>query len=509
MHRTVRSLVVLQVALLAAAFLLPAAAAASAPTGATLTILNAGCSAAPGTVTVGDTICARAVVTVTGTGAGEYRTHWYGPGAFSPTFQDVHALSGAGTFTFQDSHPLTTAGVWTVRACKTSGCATGASILATRAFSVAGAPTVTPTTLTVGAATGTYAGNATLTATLQTTSGASPVAGATVTFTLPGGAAGSATTDATGVATLADMSLGTTGAGEYPTGVGASFAGTSTTGASSGTGPLTIARAGSTTVVTCADGTFTGSALEPCSASVTGVGGLDESLLVSYADNTNAGTGQASASFAGDANHEPSSDEATFEIGRASSATDVSCPSTMLYTGSPQTPCTASVSGAGGLDASVDVSYAGNLIGTATATATFDGDANHDGSSASATFVIEFGWTGFDEPIGTAGHGAAGKGFKAGQTIPVKFALWDAAGDPVLMYGTPTFSRTDNLGSCSSTPSVGTAPAATPDAGSPFTWTGAQYLHDWSTRGLTAGLYRIFAQLADGTARYQDVCLTR
>ena len=366
-----------------------------------------------------------------------------------------------------------------------------------------------PTTLTVGSASGTYLGTAALTATLVTTSGASPVGGVTVTFTLPGGAAGPAVTDASGVATLAGASLGTTGAGSYPTGVGASFAGTSTRAASSGTGALTIARAGSTTVVTCADATFTGSPLEPCSASVTGVGGLDQSLAVGYADNTDAGTAHASASFDGDANHDPSTGAATFAIGRAPSTTAVGCPTSVLYTGSPLTPCTASVTGAGGLDAPVDVSYAGNLIGTATAWAMFGGDANHLGSSATATFVIEFGWTGFDEPISTAGHGAAGKGFKTGQTIPVKFALWDAAGDPVLMDGTPTFSRTDNLGSCTSTPAADTGPAATPDAGSPFGWTGSEYHYNWSTKGLTPGLYRIFAALADGTDRYQDVCLTR
>jgi hypothetical protein len=295
----------------------------------------------------------------------------------------------------------------------------------------------------------------------------------------------------------------------YATGVGASFAGTSTKAASSGTGALTITKAGSTTAVTCADGTFTGSALEPCSAAVTGAGGLDDALDVSYTDNVDAGTAHASASFAGDANHDPSDGSATFEIGRASSTTEISCPPTVGYTGSPQAPCTASVSGAGGLDAPVDVAYAGNLIGTETATATFDGDANHDGSSASATFVIEFGWTGFDAPIGTPGHGAAGKGFKAGQTIPVKFALLDGGGSVVVQGVPPSFSRSDNLGSCDSTPAADTAPAATPELGSPFKWNGSAYQYNWSTKGLTPGLYRIFAGLGDGTVRHEDACLTR
>jgi hypothetical protein len=509
MTRAARSLVIPFVALLVATLVAPASVAASAPSAATLTIQNASCSGAPGTIAVGDTVCARAVVTVTGTGAGEYRTHWYAPGAFSPTFQDVHPVAGAGSYTFTDAHAMTAGGVWTVRACKTAGCASAASIADTETFTVSTAVVATPTSLAVSPASGTYAGSVSLVATLTTSAG-SAVSGANVSFTLRGTGVGSAVTDPTGVATLTGVSLGTNDAGGYATGVGASFAGTATTAASSGSGSLSIARASSTTDVTCSGGPFTfdGTPIEPCSASVTGVGGLSLVEAPGYADNVDAGTATASYAFAGDTNHLPSSDAETFTIGRASSTTVVTCPAGVFYTGSPQTPCTASASGAGGLDAALDVAYADNVIGTATASASFSGDANHDGSSASTTFVIGFAWTGFDEPIAARGHGAAGKGFNAGQTIPVKFALWDAAGDPVLLYGTPTFNRSGNLGSCAGTPADGVAPAAGPDAGAAFGWTGFQYHHNWSTKGLTPGLYRIFADLADGTRHYQDVCLT-
>ena len=40
-------------------------------------------------------------------------------------------------------------------------------------------------------------------------------------------------------------------------------------------------------------------------------------------------------------------------------------------------------------------------------------------------------------------------------------------------------------------------------------WDGAQYHYNWSTKGLQAGLYRIFANLGDGTARSVDICLTK
>src|SRR5207237_6350207 len=107
-------------------------------------------------------------------------------------------------------------------------------------------------------------------------------------------------------------------------------------------------QAGSTTVVSCSAGPFTydGAAQTPCTAAVTGAGGLNQSLTVSYTNNVNAGTATASASFAGDANHTASNDSKNFTIGKASSTTVVSC-SAHPFTddGAAQTPGTAPVTG--------------------------------------------------------------------------------------------------------------------------------------------------------------------
>ena len=48
-----------------------------------------------------------------------------------------------------------------------------------------------------------------------------------------------------------------------------------------------------------------------------------------------------------------------------------------------------------------------------------------------------------------------------------------------------------------------------PDAGTAYNWQGNQYHYNWSTKGLTAGEYRIYAHLADGTQRFVDICLTK
>ena len=60
--------------------------------------------------------------------------------------------------------------------------------------------------------------------------------------------------------------------------------------------------------------TYTGSAQTPCSATVTGAGGLSLSPTPSYSNNTNAGTATASYTFAGDTNHTGSSDSKNFTI---------------------------------------------------------------------------------------------------------------------------------------------------------------------------------------------------
>src|SRR6185437_9066471 len=150
---------------------------------------------------------------------------------------------------------------------------------------------------------------------------------------------------------------------------------------------FTIEKASSTTTVSCAAGPFTfdGTSQTPCTVHVSGAGGLDLTPAASYSNNVAAGMATASYTFAGDANHTGSSDSKHFTIDKASSTTTVSCGAgPFTYTGSAQTPCTAHVSGAGGLSADPDPVYSNNTdAGTATASYTYGGDANHEGSNDS------------------------------------------------------------------------------------------------------------------------------
>ena len=47
------------------------------------------------------------------------------------------------------------------------------------------------------------------------------------------------------------------------------------------------------------------------------------------------------------------------------------------------------------------------------------------------------------------------------------------------------------------------------DATTQYVFNGGHYQFNWSTKGLTAGEYRIYANLADGTKRFVDICLTK
>ena len=73
----------------------------------------------------------------------------------------------------------------------------------------------------------------------------------------------------------------------------------------------------------------------------------------------------------------------------------------------------------------------------------------------------------------------------------------------------PTFSRSNTSVSCDTTTAPEAVLVLSPDAGANYQWEGGQYHYNWSTKGLTAGEYRIYANLSDGTARYVDICLTK
>ena len=368
----------------------------------------------------------------------------------------------------------------------------------------------------------------------------------------------------------------------------ATYAGDANHNGDTGSTEFTIDKAATTTTVTCPESvTYTGSAQTPCSANVTGPA-LNQVLTVSYADNTDAGLATASASFAESANHLSSSDSEQFRITQAATTTTITCPESVTYTGSAQTPCTATVTGPA-LNQAVPVTYTDNVnAGTAGANASYAETGNYLASSDSETFTIAkatptvtwsnpadiivgtplgsvqlnatasvagsftytppsgtvlpvglhtlsvafmptdttnynsvpsttvqirviFFWDGFLQPINDTAHetGLNESKFKLGQTIPVRFNIRNAAGNIVQQTPNPTFTRSANRGLCDSLTAPETVPVLTPMTDPQYSFNGSHYHYNWSTKGLTAGEYRIYAHLADGTSRYVDICLTK
>jgi len=248
----------------------------------------------------------------------------------------------------------------------------------------------------------TFAGDANHTGSSDSKTFTIDKASSTTTVTIVGSSftyTGLAQTPATVTVTGAG-SLSLTPAADYTNNINAglatasyTFAGDANHTGSSDSKTFTIDKASSTTTVTIVGGpfTYTGSPLTPATVSVTGAGSLSLTPAATYADNVNAGTATASYTFAGDANHTGSSDSKTFTIDKASSITTVTIVgSSFTYTGSAQTPATVTVTGAGSLSLTPAATYADNVnAGTATASYTFAGDANHTGSSDSKTFTID------------------------------------------------------------------------------------------------------------------------
>jgi len=127
----------------------------------------------------------------------------------------------------------------------------------------------------VTAASGTYGGTVTLTATL--TSNSSPVSGKTITFTLNGNPAGSGVTDPSGIATSSSVTLcGSSynvSGSPYASGAAANFGGDLSFGGSSGSNSLTVAKANANIVVTPYDVPYDGNPHTATVASINGVCG--------------------------------------------------------------------------------------------------------------------------------------------------------------------------------------------------------------------------------------------
>ena len=201
-----------------------------------------------------------------------------------------------------------------------------------------------------------------------------------------------ATGSATGVASeaLAGLDLGASFT-DVPGGT-ASWTFTDTTGNyndASGSVVIVITKADATIDVDGFTGIYDG---DPHGATGTATGVEDEALggLDLGASFTDVPGGTAVWTFTdATGNYNDDSGSVEIVISQASSTTVVTCPTSVTYDGSPQTPCTAAITGAGGLSLTPTPTHANNTeAGTANASYSYPGDLNHTGSNDSETFTI-------------------------------------------------------------------------------------------------------------------------
>jgi uncharacterized repeat protein (TIGR01451 family) len=260
------------------------------------------------------------------------------------------------------------------------------------------------TTLTAASATGTFGGTVNLSATL--TDGTNPLSSKSIAFTLNGNSVGSATTNGSGVATLSNVSLSGINAGSYPSGVGVSFAGGGGFNSSTGSNSLTVNKADQTITFNAlgdktygdADFGVSASASSNLSVSFSAVGNC--TVSGSTVHITGAGSCTITASQGGNSNYNAAPDVArSFNIAKANTTTTVTA-NNAPYDGNPHGG-TASVTGPAGLNQSLTVTYTGRNAtsygpsttaptnaGDYTASATYAGDANYNGSNGSKDYSI-------------------------------------------------------------------------------------------------------------------------
>jgi hypothetical protein len=123
--------------------------------------------------------------------------------------------------------------------------------------------------------------------------------------------------------------------------------------------------------------------------------------------------------------------------------------------------------------------------------------------------VYGYGTTLFLQPVNDTAHqtGLATSVFNAGQTIPMKFQLTNAAGQ-VIQAGTAPRWLNPVKGSATTAAVNESAYPATETVGGTYTWDGAKYQYNWKTDKTQAGSYwRVGVSLDDGQTYYVNIAL--
>jgi probable HAF family extracellular repeat protein len=125
-------------------------------------------------------------------------------------------------------------------------------------------------------------------------------------------------------------------------------------------------------------------------------------------------------------------------------------------------------------------------------------DAHGNRSTTSFSVTVRFSANSFLQPIDPANaKGVSASVFKAGSTVPVKFALTGASAGITTLAATFSYAKAGAGILGTDIEAVSTVAAS---SGNLFRYDPAsgQYIFNWSTKGLSSGTYLLFIDLGDG-----------
>lgn len=151
-----------------------------------------------------------------------------------------------------------------------------------------------------------------------------------------------------------------------------------------------------------------------------------------------------------------------------------------------------------------------NGVGTFTYTATATDKAGNVGT-ATVTYTVVYGYgtTLFLQPVNDTAHqtGLATSVFNAGQTIPMKFQLKNAAGQVIQAGSAPKWLNPVKGSATAAAVNEG-AYTAPETVGATYGWDGTQYSYNWKTDKTQAGsYYRVGVTLDDGQTYFVNIGL--
>ncbi|MFL5619359.1 MAG: MBG domain-containing protein [Gemmatimonadaceae bacterium] len=325
------------------------------------------------TSVAGTALCAKVTINTNNgnTSGNTAQFLWFRQGESSPAFTtSTGTIPASATFVATSIQTPDVAGTWTVKLCDpTTACSNTNNTLSSGTISITAGTVATSLTLSAPTPANVAFGSngpVSVSATLTTTSGSAPVNGATVAFTVDGGSIGSATTNASGVATISNYSPAALGVGSHT--IVASFAqatlgGTTYLQSTSGNQALSVGQANQTIAFgsipdkTFGDADFTVSATATSGLTVSftasGSCSINASNTVSL---TGAGSCTITASQAGNTNFAAATPvQQSFQIGKANVTLALSG-LTATYDGTPK-PVTVTTTPAS--IAGVSVTYDG------------------------------------------------------------------------------------------------------------------------------------------------------